>query len=298
MKRYLKWVGLAIGGVLTLLVLLIVILAGFGGMRVNKTFDIQVASVDVPTDSASLERGRHFVETVGLCQQCHGDNYEGQILSEDPLFGRLAPPNLTSGKGGVGGSLTDIDYVRAIRHGVGIDGKALFIMPSEAFNRIGDEDLGAMIAYLKNVPPVDNEVPKSRVRLVAQILTLFDDEALFAANQINHDAPRLAAPPIGVTAEYGEYLGTVCSICHGDNLAGGIPLNDFNAFAPNLTPAGVLGVWTESDFISTLRTGVTPGRNKLDEENMPWQRFRMMTDDELKAIWLYLQSVPPATPER
>ena len=298
MKRYLKWVGLAIGGVLTLLVLLILILAGIGGMRVNKTFDIQVASVDVPTDSASLERGRHFVETVGLCQQCHGDNYEGQILSEDPLFGRFAPPNLTSGKGGVGGSLTDIDYVRAIRHGVGSDCKALFIMPSEAFHRFGDEDLGAMIAYLKSVPPVDNDVAQSRVRLIARILTLFDDKALFAANQINHDAPRPVAPSIEVTAEYGEYLGTVCSICHGNNLAGGIPLNDFNAFAPNLTPAGVLGVWTESDFISTIRTGVTPGRNKLDEEDMPWKRFRMMSDDELKAIWLYLQSVPPAALER
>ena len=136
------------------------------------------------------------------------------------------------------------------------------------------------------------------MRLIARILTLFDDKALFAANQINHDAPRPVAPSIGVTAEYGEYLGTVCSICHGDNLAGGIPLNDFNAFAPNLTPAGTLSVWSESDFISTIRSGVTPGGNKLDEENMPWQRFRMMTDDELKAIWLYLQSVPPATPER
>lgn len=298
MKRYLKWVGLAIGGVLTLLVLLILILAGIGGMRVNKTFDIQVASVDVPTDSASLERGRHFVETVGLCQQCHGDNYEGQILGEDPLFGRLAPPNITSGKGGVGGSLTDIDYVRAIRHGVGSNGKALFIMPSEAFNRFGDQDLGAMIAYLKSVPPVDNEVPQSKVRLIAQILTLFDDKALFAANQINHDAPRPVAPSIGVTSEYGEYLGTVCSICHGDNLAGGNPPDDFSVFAPNLTPAGTLSVWTESDFINTIRNGVTPGGNKLDEENMPWKRFRMMTDDELKAIWLYLQSVPPATPER
>ena len=298
MKRYLKWVGLTIGGVLTLLVLLILILAGIGGMRVNKTFDIQVASVDVPTDSASLERGRHFVETVGLCQQCHGDNYEGQILSEDPLFGRLAPPNITSGKGGVGGSLTDIDYIRAIRHGVGSDGKALFIMPSEAFNRIGDEDLGAMIAYLKSVPPVDNEVPQSSARLIARILTVFDDEALFAANKIDHDAPRPSAPSIGVTVEYGEYLATVCTICHGENLAGGSLPDDFNVSAPNITPACVMSVWTESDFISTIRAGVTPGRKKLDAENMPWKRFGLMRDDELKAIWLYLQSVPPAVNER
>ena len=298
MKRYLKWAGLAIGGVLALLVLLILILTGVGSLRVNKTFDIQIASVDVPTDSESLERGRHFVETIGLCQECHGENYEGEILGEDLLFGRVAPPNLTSGKGGIGESLTDIDYVRAIRHGVGSDGKALLIMPSEAFNRIGDEDLGAMIAYLKSVPPVDNEVPQSSARLIARILTVFDDEALFAANKIDHDAPRPSAPSIGVTVEYGEYLATVCTICHGENLAGGSLPDDFNVSAPNITPAGVLSVWTESDFISTIRTGVTPGRNKLDEEDMPWKRFGLMSDDELKAIWLYLQSVPPAVIER
>ncbi|MCH7746291.1 MAG: c-type cytochrome [Chloroflexi bacterium] len=298
MKRYLKWAGLAFGGVLALLVILILILTGIGSIRVNKTFDIQVVSIDVPTDSASLERGRLFVETVGICQECHGENYEGKILGEDLLFGRLAPPNLTSGKGGIGGSLTDIDYVRAIRHGVDRDGKALLLMPSEAFNKISDEDMGAMIAYLKSVPPVDNEVPQSSARLLARILTVFDDEALFAANKIDHDAPRPSAPSIGVTVEYGEYLATVCTICHGENLAGGSLPDDFNVSAPNLTPAGVLGVWTESDFISTIRTGVTPGRNKLDEEDMPWKRFRMMSDDELKAIWLYLQSVPPAALER
>ena len=158
--------------------------------------------------------------------------------------------------------------------------------------------LVAIIAYLKTVPPVDNEVPQTRARLIARILTVFDEKALFAANEINHDAPRPATPSIGVTAEYGEYLGTVCTVCHGDNLAGALIPDGSNVFAPNLTPVGVLGVWTESEFISTIRTGVTPGRNKLDEENMPWDRFKMMTDDELKAIWLYLQSVPPATTER
>ena len=223
MKRYLKWVGLALGGLLTLLVLLIIILMGIGGMRVEKTFDIPVAAVNVPTDSASIDRGRHFIEAVAHCQECHGENYEGQVLEDDPLFGLFAPANLTSGRGGIGGSLIDIDYVRAIRHGVGRDGNAIFVMPSELYNKIGDEDLGAMIAYLKSLPPVDNEVPRSRAGPIARIIALMDAGALFPANQIDHDAPRSSAPTPGVTAEYGGYLTTVCTLCHGRDFGGGFP---------------------------------------------------------------------------
>jgi len=121
---------------------------------------------------------------------------------------------------------------------------------------------------------------------------------LFAANQINHDAPRPVTPSVGFTTEYGECLGTVCSVCHGDDLAGASLPDGSGAFAPHLIAAGILSVWKESDFIRTIRNGATPGGNKLDEKNMPWKRLRPMRDDELKAIWLYLQSVPPATPER
>ena len=85
-----------------------------------------------------------------------------------------------------------------------------------------------------------------------------------------------------------------CSLCHGDALSGGsVPGDEGDAPpAPNLTPGGLLGRWSEADFINTLRTGVTPGSRSLDSENMPWKFFAKMTDDELKAIWLYLQSLP------
>ena len=108
--------------------------------------------------------------------------------------------------------------MRAIRHGVGRDGKAIIVMPSEAYFKIGDEDLGAMIAYLKSVPPVDNEVPRSHAGVIARIITVMSP-ALFPANLIDYDAPR-TVPPQGVTAEYGGYIGTPCSICHGQNLGG------------------------------------------------------------------------------
>ena len=291
---YLKWIGLALGGLFTLIVLLVVILSGIGGMRVTKSYDIQVAALDVPSDAASIEQGRHFIEAIALCQECHGEKFEGQVLEDDPLFGRFAPANLTSGRGGVGGILTDEDYVRAIRHGVNRDGKAIFVMPSELYTGIGDEDLGAMIAYLKTLPPVDNEVPKSKAGILARVITVFDP-SLFPAATIDHTATRPGAPVPGPTAEYGEYLTVMCSLCHGENLGGGTVPDESRARAPNLTRGGALVAWSEDDFLKTIRTGTTPAGNNLKADDMPWKRFGKMTDDELKAVWLYLQSLPPVT---
>ena len=126
------------GGLVALLVVAVLVLILLGSRRISKDYDIQVASVSIPTDAVSIERGRHYVETLGLCSECHGEGLGGDILSEDSVFGTLAPPNLTSGAGGIGDALSDEDIVRAIRHGVGRDGEALVIMPSEYFNKISD----------------------------------------------------------------------------------------------------------------------------------------------------------------
>ena len=158
MKKVLKSVGIVLGGLVGIIILAAVVLYVIGTFKVNKTYDIQVAAVAVPTDTQSIERGRHFVEAIGLCMLCHGDDLGGNILEDDPVFGTFAPRNLTSGQGGIGATFTDIDYVRAIRHGVGRDNQSLLIMPSEFYNEISDADLGAIIAYLKDLPPVDKEI--------------------------------------------------------------------------------------------------------------------------------------------
>ena len=126
---------------------------------------------------------------------------------------------------------------------------------------------------------------------MARVIVVLES-SLIAAQVIDHEAPRTSPPPRAVTPEYGKYLATLCTLCHGDDLGGGSPPDDSSVFAPNLTPGGTPGTWSEAEFINTIRTGVTPGRNQLDEEFMPWDRFRLMTDDELKAIWSFLESVP------
>jgi mono/diheme cytochrome c family protein len=273
---------------------LIVVLVGslyfVGGSRLNATFDIEPAAVVVPTDVASIERGRHLVTTLGLCQECHGENLEGDVMSDDPVFGRLVASNLTSGKGGVGGRYTDADFVRAIRHGVGEDGRGLVIMPAQYFNKIGDSDLGAIIAYLKNLPLVDNELPSTSLGPLGRIISLIESE-ITPVRMIDHDAPRPPEVVPEVTAKYGEYRAITCTVCHGDNLTGGTTPSEERAEAPNITASGVLRVYTEAHFLTALRTGVARSGRELDNELMPWKRLGQMTDDELKAIYLYLQSL-------
>ena len=95
-----------------------------------------------------------------------------------------------------------------------------------------------------------------------------------------------------MTVEYGKYLAITCTLCHGANLNGKTITTDAEYLAPNLTLGGEMKSWSEEDFIATMRTGVTPNGHQL-KQVMPWKYFGQMTDDELKAVWMYLQSLPP-----
>jgi mono/diheme cytochrome c family protein len=177
---------------------------------------------------------------------------------------------------------------------VGRDGKPLLVMPSAAFYTLSDDDLGAIIAYAKSVPAVDREIGGYRLTPLARVLVSAGAFGqIIDAEAIDHTGPRPPAPSAGVTTAYGEYLvgaGT-CRTCHGQQLSGGKDPNPNAPPAPNLTPGGELGGWTNEDFIRTLRTGTTPGGRVLSPY-MPWKYIGRMSDDELKAVFLYLQSLP------
>lgn len=288
MRKVLKWIGILIASLIGLALLALVSIYYVTETKLNQIYDIQVEEVAIPSDRASIERGRHLVTAIGFCTECHVANFAGQVWDDGPLVGKLVVKNLTAGKGGIGSSYTDVDWVRALRHGVGPNGKSLLIMPSNLYYRFSDTDLGAIIAYLKQIPPVDNQLQETTIGPMARMFIL-QDPSILPAQVIDHSGPRPPDPQPGVTTAYGEYLATVCIICHGENLAG----EEGAGGGLNLTPAGDLGDWTEEDFINTLRTGNTPEGEVLDEELMPWKSLGKMTDDELKAIWLYLRSIPP-----
>lgn len=292
MKKILIWAGSILGGLIAVVVLAVVVLYLIGTSRVNEVYEVELAAVPIPSGPAAVERGKHLVESIGLCVECHGENLAGDILEDDPVFGTLAPSNLTSGRGGVGGEYTDAQFVRAIRNGINKDGNPLAIMPSNYYNVINDEDVGAIVAYLKSLPPVDNEQAETKLGPLGRILTVVEKE-LLPAQIIDHDAPRPPSVPPGITREYGEYMTTVCAVCHGEHLSGG-PVPGESSSAPKAANLTTLGQsWSESDFVQVLRTGATPYGKQLDPEMMPWNRFNLLDDVELQAIWLFIRALEP-----
>lgn len=321
MNKFLKWAGIILGGLIVLLGVGSAVIYVRSQARLDKVYIVPEAPLNIPSDAESIARGRHIFQFRG-CEACHsaGENLgliesgdalgshfgtsaqdlprmEGNIYLEDPAVGRVTASNLTSGTGGVAGGYTDQGWINAIRHGVRADGTPLLFMPSTEFYYLSDEDLGAVIAYIKSAPPVDNDLPASQLSFTGRVvMTLVPDITFLPAELIPHDAPRPAAPGVGITAEYGEYLTYSCKVCHGPTMSGGdIPgLPASWPPAPNLTfgPGSALPAWTEDGFINTLRTGISPEGRTVRAEYMPWGSYKFMSDDELKAVWVYLQSLP------
>jgi len=297
MKRVLKWIGIVLAGLVGLVLVTAVVLHFVGLSRLNNAPEVATKPVAVPTDTAAVARGEHLVNVVSSCGLCHGENLGGQVFFDGEVGSYVFAANLTTGLGGVAATFSDADWERAIRHGVGGDGRVLVIMPSNFYQHLSDADLGALIAYLKAAPPVDNDLGVRRIGFPGSVLggTIgFND--FTRINDIDHEAVGGEAPPEGATADYGQYLVSVamCGECHAANLAG-ITLAEGEEGppeGPNLTPGGDLASWTEADFITTIRTGQTPDGRILDAEQMPWPTFSQMSDTELQAIWAYLQSLP------
>jgi mono/diheme cytochrome c family protein len=244
----------------------------------------------IPSDSASIARGKHLVEAVAVCTICHGENLGGKLAFQDSFLGRGYTANLTSGRGGVGRTYSDADWVRSIRYGVRPDGRGIIFMPSDYFNRITDADLGAMIAYLKSLAPVDNERTAVEINFAPRLmidLGMFGD--VVRAARIDFHPPRPPSP-----SDPGAYLVQLggCTFCHGPNLTGGQGPEPGAPGGPDLTASGPLSRWSLADFVATMRNGVDPAGHPIKPKYMPWLGYRNMTDDELQSIWLYLRTLP------
>jgi cytochrome c553 len=277
-----------LAGLLLLIVVAVAAVYAASSLAIRKTYRFPDSAVRAATDSASLAWGRHLMEAVTKCQECHDGDLGGKMMIDDPAFARLATANLTGGRGGIA-EYTDADLERAIRHGVGRDGRPLIFMPSEAYGALTDEDLAALLGYLRTFKPVDREQPDPRVGPVALALYLTGKFPLLPVEMTQHNAPRGSRQP-GVTVPYGQYLATIggCRSCHGQQLAG-----DANPSAPNIT-VGRLATWKEEDFFRALREGRRPDGSGIDPIKMPWVRSGLMTDDEVRAVWTYMRSLPAA----
>lgn len=284
MRKFFKWTAIGVTSALILLLLLVGTMYFIGSSNVDRIYEAQLATLIIPDDSASISRGEHLTHIFG-CADCHGADLAGMVMVDEPPF-RVTAPNLTPAGALADQSFQQIDS--AIRHGVNADGRALMIMPSSVFNNLADEDVAAMIAFLRTVEPVEKDLPPTEFRMLGRLLSSAMIDPAFEVRTT--PARSEPAPPSGPTAEYGEYISSAfCTHCHGGDLRGiQVPPAPGSPPAPDLAAAAN---WPFEQFVATLRTGVTPAGHEMDPHFMPWTATARMTDDELMAIYRYLQTL-------
>jgi mono/diheme cytochrome c family protein len=291
MKRVLKWIGIIVGGLLGLIILLGAGAYAVSASRMNRTYEVTADfTLDVPDDPESIAAGEHLA-AVYLCSDCHGPDLAGYEFVDDPAFGQIYTSNLTGGENGIGRSHSDEELAQAIWYGVKPDGLPTIGMPYEFYEAISISDMEKLIAYLRSVPPVDTDHPSASYGPMFRVMHATNQFPLIPAERV--DASQPPRDPISPedTLAYGEYVATMCTHCHGPNLAG----DEFFG-SPNIT-LGAIGSWTETEFVQAVTEGVLPDGSQLDPELMPWESISQYTDEELQALWAYLQTVDPVTVE-
>lgn len=280
MKRALKWIARILGGLVVLLLILGFAMYMIGGSKVNEMYELPDVALNVSDDSTTLARGAHLAGTLG-CPDCHGDGLRGEELFDAPPF-RVVAPNLTPA--GIGSDLSDEDIERAIRHGVASDGTSLIIMPAQAYHGLADQDVAALISYVRSLPPVENDPGTTTIKAMGRMIAAGPFDSGF---EVNLEPSPSSRPEIGPTAEYGAYLfGTLCHYCHGENGEGmDVPPVPESPPAPPLGPATN---WTLDQFKEALRTGVTPSGRELDREFMITDITARYSDEDLEALHAFL----------
>ena len=289
-RTVLRWGGRIAVGAIALVLIVAAVVYGLSEVRLGRTYTVTDHSITPRTDSASLALGARLAKVRG-CADCHGANLGGSVMAEDPALGRLVAPNLTMG--GRGAQLEARDWERAVRHGIRRDGTPLRVMPAQELTTMADDELEAIVGYIKSVPPVSTTQPPLKLGPLIRALFVAGQVKLLAAEQIDHTKPHVPHVEPEPTAKYGEYLAVGCAGCHGPGLSGGkIPGGppDWKP-AANITPTGI-GRYSQADFIHVMRTGARPDGSQADSL-MPYRLFKNMTDVELQAIYAYLQTVPP-----
>ena len=277
----------------------------------------------IPRTPTRLARGSYLVNGILQCFFCHSEvdftrrparpvpgkrggghhfpNYELGL----PAGNRIVAPNISPDPQYGAGKWKDAVFVRALRQGIGHDGRTLYpLMPYQYFRNLSDEDLASVIVYIRSIPPVHIERPKT-------VLTPAVKSMIQPLPPMEHVAVVSGSNPVA----RGKYLVNAghCSECHtpaddatgqpipGMYLAGGEPL--IGAWGPdpkkiitvnslNLTPGpSGLSYMNEAMFIKAIRSGQVEARQLANI--MPWAVFRNLTDQDLKAIYAYLRTIKP-----
>lgn len=289
MRSIFKAAGYGVAAVVGFAALVVGAAYATSGLALTRDYALPRVALPVTGAPAQLERGRHLAETRG-CNHCHGPDYGGLVMFDEAAVGTMTGSNLTAA--GVLPRYDDAALEQAIRHGVGDDGRALLFMPSIDYATLSDDDVAALVAFLRAQPPVERALPDSALGPLGRVLYLFGKLPVLHAERIVHTRGPVQAPLEAVTPEYGRYVAQACVGCHGVDFAGG-PIPGMPPDAPhaaNLTPdSSALGTWSEADFLRALREGVRPDGRTL---RPPMPPMPNLTETEQRAMWAYFRTLP------
>ena len=308
---------LALGGLVGIVVLTAGGLVGFSAVSWDNPRDVAEVALAASSDPAVIEQGRYLAYGPAHCAYCHNpmENWGRLDAGEHvPLqgggrfalpFGTFYAPNLTPDVETGIGRATDAQLARMLRHNVRVNGRVA--MPLMEFQDLSDEDVVAVISYLRSQEPVRNEVPDAELNLLGKFLMTF------MIKPIDGD-PAATAPAEEATVERGRYMAQMvanCMGCHSTRsmrdgsyikppFAGGMQMaldNDPTRgfVTPNLTPdpaTGRITSWTEDQFVARFRAGP-----QFPESHMPWNAFRRMSDTDLRGIYRFLRTLEPVVNE-
>ncbi|AOS78561.1 MULTISPECIES: c-type cytochrome [Hydrogenophaga] len=290
--RWLRVLGIGLGSLVLLAAAILATGIFLAERKQQRRVDVAAQAVPYKSDAAALERGRYLYASRG-CVDCHGANGAGRTFVDDGAL-TIAGPNITTGPGGAVAAYQPVDWVRAIRHGVTPQGRALMVMPSEDYNRFTDDDLAALVAHIRSLPPQTGQGAVVKLPLPVRVLYGFG-VVPDAASRIDHTLPPQQPVPEGVTLAHGEYVANMCIGCHREGLVGGkIP-----GGPPDWPPASrlapgegsVMGRYADADALITLfRSGKRPDGSAV--QVMPFESLREMSETDLRALHLYLKALP------
>ncbi len=288
-KKWMTWGLAGLAGVVLLGGGLVGAAVASSRARLAKHYDVETYELADVSDPVQLAEGKRLYVSRG-CSDCHGVSGEGRTVIDDAP-GRLSGINLTE----YAKSATTRDYVRALRHGVTREGRALLLMPSHEYQGISDEERGKIIAFIERLPEVKHALPEDEVRPLGNVLHVLDAFPLVAAEKIDHEARITTWPKREATVEFGASLAVGCTGCHGAERGGGpIPGAPPEMGNPaNLTPHETgLRDWSEAEFVRAFREGKSRDGHTLDPKQMPWPALGAMNDVELSALYKYLRTIP------
>ncbi len=299
--------------------LLVLASAAFGYLYFRTPNSAPPLSIKVDMSPARVERGR-YIYRLADCDGCHSERDftrfngpvvesgrgRGNVLPFKDLPGRVVASNITPDPETGIGAWTDGEKIRAIREGIGRDGRALFpMMPYQGFRYMSDDDVQCLVAYLNTLPPVRNVLPKTELPLPVAMMIKFTPEP----------AGKVGARDRRATRVYGEYLATLggCMDCHtpfekgrldlGMKFAGGrkFEVPGMSVVSANITPHEDTGIgkWDFARFqqrFRAYRPYVDQGSPKAGPERftiMPWLNLSQLPDEDLQAIFEYLNSLTP-----